>query len=431
MPVQSTTDVIQTVFDGLAPADLAALRAVATTRAYPPDAVLCHEGASEHIFYIVAEGAAVVYQTLADGAERVLDLRRRGEFFGEMALIDNMPRTASVRAVTHLTVIEVTEETFDQVLARSPAVALTIMRQVVGRLRRSDQMTIDELREKNEALAQAYRELQEAQPQLLERAALRRELEVAAEVQRGLLPREIPNFEGFAFAGYNLPARQVGGDLYDVLWLDNDHVGLLMADVSDKGVHAALYMAITKTLFQTHAKRSLSPAKVAHWVHQGLLEASATDEMFVTAFYGVLECRSREVVYVRAGQERALLVRGDGTGVYALPGDGRFLGQLEGLHLDEGRVQMEPGDLLVLYSDGVPDAADPAGERYGGERLRAVVAGLRGWRPQHALEALIADVRAHVGEAAPFDDMTLLLVAALTGDAQDAQDAQDAEGDPA
>jgi sigma-B regulation protein RsbU (phosphoserine phosphatase) len=408
----SATALISQVFFGLAPEDLDALRAVAKTRTYQPGDILCHEGESEHIFYIISEGAATAYHTLPGGEERVLEIKRPGQFFGEMALIDNQPRVASVRAASPLTVIEVTEDVFDAVVARSPAAAMAIMRQVVRSLRNNDERAIGDLIEKNEQLARAYQELQEAQAQLVEQAVVRHELEVAAEVQQGLLPREIPKFHGYTFAGINTPARHIGGDLYDVLLVDETHAGLLMADVSDKSVHAALYMAITKTLFQTLAKHVLSPAEVAYRVHEGLLEASSTDEMFVTAFYGVLDCHTGLLRYVRAGQERPLLLRGDGSPVEALPGDGRFLGQLEGLHLDECEVILRPGDLLMLFSDGVPDAVNPAGERFDSARLRALLAMQRGKHPRRAVEALVESVIAFQGSAPQFDDMTLLVVAA-------------------
>lgn len=398
---------------GLDPDDLEALRAVAVVRRYPPGMVLVHEGAVEHVFYVVTEGSALVYQTLPDGHERPLYLKRPGEFFGEMALVDDSVRTASVRAQAPLTVLEITEELFDEMLQRSPTLAAAVLRNAVRSLRDSDVRTIEELRAKNELLDQAYRELQSAQAQLVEREVLRREVEVAAALQRDMLPVEFPTYCDLAFAAHNTPAHQVGGDLYDVLWVDADHLGLLLADVSDKGVHAALYMAITHTLFHTWSRHAPSPAEVARHVHEGLLDASSRDEMFVTAFYGVLNCKTREMRYVRAGQDRPLLVPGDGSPVRELPGDGRFLGMMEALALEEYCYTLAPGDALVVYSDGVPDAANERGERYGTGRLRALLEGLRGRPAARLTEAIVADVLAHQGASPQFDDMTLLVVTAL------------------
>lgn len=397
----------------LGPDDLEALQAVAVVRRYPPGTVLVHEGAMEHVFYVVMEGSALVYQTLPGGSERPLYLKRPGEFFGEMALIDNSVRTASVRAQAPLTVLEITEELFDEVLQSSPALAGAVLRNAVRSLRDSDLRTIGELRAKNELLDQAYRELQAAQAQLVEREVLRRELEVAAALQRDMLPVEFPAYCDLAFAAHNTPAHQVGGDLYDVLWVDADHLGLLLADVSDKGVHAALYMAIAHTLFHTWSKHAPSPAEVARHVHEGLLDASSRDEMFVTAFYGVLNCKTRELRYVRAGQDRPLLVPGNGAPVRDLPGDGRFLGMMEDLVLEEYRYALAPGDALVIFSDGVPDATNERGERYGTGRLRALLEGLRGRPAARLAEAIVADVLAHQGDSPQFDDMTLLVVTAL------------------
>ncbi|MCB0058729.1 MAG: SpoIIE family protein phosphatase, partial [Caldilineaceae bacterium] len=116
----------------------------------------------------------------------------------------------------------------------------------------------------------------------------------------------------------------VGGDFYDVAPLDDAHVGIVLADVADKGFHAALFMAVSRTLFLQEGKHSLSPSAVALAVHRGMMEVSATDDMFVTAFYGVLHRPSGRLTYVRAAQERPLLFR-PGVGVQALPADGRFL----------------------------------------------------------------------------------------------------------
>jgi len=399
---------------GLGPDDVQALRALASVQHYPTGTVLVHQDAVEHVFYVVSEGSALVYQTLPNGEERPLYVKHPGEFFGEMALIDDSVRTASVRALAPLTVLEITEELFDEVLQRSPTLAGSVLRNAVRSLRDSDRRTIEELRAKTELLDHAYHELQAAQTQLVEREVLRHELEVAAALQRDMLPVEFPRHCDLAFAAHNTPARQVGGDLYDVLRVDADHLGLLLADVSDKGVHAALYMAIAHTLFHTWSKHAPSPAEVARHVHEGLLDASSKDEMFVTAFYGVLNCKTRELRYVRAGQDRPLLVPGDGSPVRDLPGDGRFLGMMEDFAIKEYRYTLVPGDALAVYSDGVPDATNERGERYGTARLRMLLERLRGRSAARLVEAIVADVLAHQGAAPQFDDMTLLVVTALT-----------------
>jgi serine phosphatase RsbU (regulator of sigma subunit) len=336
-------------------------------------------------------------------------MRYPGEFFGEMALIESKPRSATARTVTDAVMLEITEEVFNRFLRQSPNMALGMIRHITANLRAADQASIAELSQKNIELARAYEELKAAQAEIVAKERMERELEIAGEVQRSLLPAEFPVAVGYAFAGRNVPARHVGGDLYDVIAIDNEHVGLLMADVSDKSVHAALIMAVTRTLFLAHARRSLAPAEVALAVHNGILEVSSNDDMFVTVFYGVLHTPTGTVRYVRAGQDKPLLFRAAGGPPETLEAEGRFLGMLPGLTLEEREVILAPGDLLVAYSDGVPDAVNPAVESYGLERLLSLLERRRHLSAQAVCAGIFEDVFAFRGAAPAFDDITVLV----------------------
>jgi serine phosphatase RsbU (regulator of sigma subunit) len=275
-----------------------------------------------------------------------------------------------------------------------------------------DALTIEELRLKNVKLEQAYANLQAAQSELVEKERLERELELAADVQRSLLPQSLPEYPGLQFTAYLHPARSVGGDLYDVIHLDNDHVGFLIADVADKGLHAALFMAVTRTLFYTEALRSLSPAAVAQAVHRGMMgvAGASTTDVFVTAFYAVLHRPSGVLTYIRAAQERPLLAR-PGLPVQTLPGDGRFLGMLPDLELQEYTARLQPGDRLLLYSDGVPDAENPELENYGRERLSAALDSCRAMNAPELINYIVTDISGWTRGAPPTDDITLLALA--------------------
>jgi serine phosphatase RsbU (regulator of sigma subunit) len=407
--------VIQWAFGDISAEELEALCQVAQVRQYPSGTVLIREGELEHVFYIVADGQVAITQRLAPAGERLLALRQPGEFFGEMALIEHKPRTATARTMTDSTMVEITEETFNAFLSKSPTIAVGIVRHITANLRKADQAAIAELSQKNAELAQAYNELKMAQAELVAKERMERELEIAGEVQRSLLPAEFPPAPGYSFAGRNVPARHVGGDLYDVIAIDQDHVGLLMADVSDKSVHAALIMAVTRTLFLAHARRSLSPAEVALAVHNGILEVSSNDDMFVTVFYGVLNLSSGEVCYVRAGQDIPLLYRAAGDPPERLDAEGRFLGMLPGLQLEERRVTLAPGDLLVAYSDGVPDAMNPLSQSYGLERLLPLLERHRAQAAERVCTAIFDDVFAFRGDAPAFDDITVLVARCENG----------------
>lgn len=404
-----SAQIIRQVFKGLDENEVAMLHMAAERRSYPGDTVLCHEGELEHTFYIVVDGLLDITQKLPDGGTRRIAECRPGQFFGEMALIDRKPRTATVTTRTATTVLEISEEDFTELLMRNPPVAISILRTLTFNLRVSDQAAIADLTKKNLELARAYADLQAAQAELVAKERLERELEIAAELQQSLLPQVFPPVPGWSFAGRNVPARSIGGDLFDVMRVDNEHVGLLMADVSDKSIHAALFMAVTRTLFLPESRRSRSPREVALAVHRGLLEVSSDNNMFVTAFYGTLNPATGRMRYVRAGQDRPLLFRANDDSFIQLDAQGRFLGMLEDLSLEECEVTLNKGDTLVMYSDGVPDAVNPAGESYGMERLITLARQHRRGTAQDICAAIFDDVYKFRGPADAFDDITVLI----------------------
>ena len=401
------TLILNAAFAGLEPAALDELRQVARRAAYPPGVILCRQGQIEHTFYIIVEGQVAVTQWLEDGQERLLGLRGTNEFFGELGLLDNMPRMADCTTAAPTTVLEIDEVVFDRLVEESPAVALAITRHILHMMRDTDERAIADLQAKNEKLRQAYADLQAAQERLVEKERLAREIEVAAQLQQTLLPHSLPNYADCQFAAYIQPARQVGGDFYDVFVLDDEHLGLLLADVADKSVQAALFMAVAYTLFTVESKHSLSPAAVALAVHKGMFDVAADSDMFVTAFYGVLHRPSGRLTYVIAGQERPLLLR-RGEWPKTVEGNGRFLGMLEELQLEEFSLQLQPGDRLLIFSDGVPDAVNPAGKQYDYERLTAVLNANSGDTAATLINRIVADLRHWTQGAAPFDDITLL-----------------------
>jgi serine phosphatase RsbU (regulator of sigma subunit) len=396
---------------------LATLRAIAHTRTYPAGTPLTHQGQTERTFYVIESGQAVVSRTLENGEEQMLSWLGPRQSFGEMALLDDNPRLATVKTLTEATVLEITADQFKSLIQADPDLALHITRRVLSNLRRLDQLAILDLRNKNALLQEAYLNLQAAQSELVEKERLEREMELAAEMQRSLLPASFPVYDDYRFSSYLAPARQVGGDLFDVRHLDDEHVALLIADVADKGMYAAFLMAVTRTLFFQEALRSLSPSEVAYAVHRGLLAIGGAEsgygiDPFVTAFYGVLHRPSGELRYIRAAQDRPLWLR-PGASPVPLPGDGRFLGMIEELSLQEYSVRLCPRDYLLLYSDGVTDALNQQDERYDLERLKQTLSQAHREAATNVLDYLVRDVQEWRGDAPPFDDVTMLLVEAL------------------
>ncbi|MBE2224194.1 MAG: SpoIIE family protein phosphatase [Anaerolineae bacterium] len=400
---------LKSIFGGVDQESLNAMRAVARKMTYPQNTILTHQGEIEHTLYIILEGRVAVTQQLENGQERLLGFVEQGKSFGEMSLIDDTPRMATCTTVGETTVLEVDEDVFDKMVMSNPAVAYSMLRKILESSRRIDKTALAELNEKNESLQKAYDELKAAQEQIVENERLKRELELAATVQRSLLPVDLPDFPDYNFAAYLEPARLVGGDFYDVDVLNDEYVGLVLADVADKGFHAALFMAVTRTLFLQAGKHSLSPREVSLAVHQGMLDVSATDDVFVTAFYGVLHRPSRQLTYVRAAQERPLLFRPD-VGVQELPANGRFLGMFEELELVEDTITLQPGDRLLVFSDGVPDMINTKEERYGYKRLHEVILANGRLSAEKLVAAIVADLDTWSQDAEPFDDVTILVL---------------------
>jgi serine phosphatase RsbU (regulator of sigma subunit) len=245
--------------------------------------------------------------------------------------------------------------------------------------------------------------------ELLKKERMERELELARQVQQSVLPRTFPQVPGYAFAAQNEPARQVGGDFYDVILLAPGCFGVLIADVSDKGMPAALYMALTRSLLLAEARRERSPRAVLVNVNRLLLELGEPN-MFVSVFYGVVEGIARRLTYTRAGHDRPLLLR-QGT-VQALGGQGAvlgFLGQDE-LNLSEEQIVLASGDRLVLYTDGLTDVQAPDERLFDLDRLESVLQSHADLSPSEMCAATFGDLATYQGNAEQFDDMTMLVI---------------------
>ncbi len=249
------------------------------------------------------------------------------------------------------------------------------------------------------------------QEELKQRQA-EKELAVARQIQLSLLPRSSPVVPGWEFAEFYQPAQLVGGDFYDFFELPGEpgRLGLVIADVAGKGVPAALFMALSRTMIRTAGLGGRAPAAALLRANQLILNDSQA-EMFLTAFYAELDTRSGHLAYARAGHNRPLWWQAATGGLDELAADGIVLGAMEAIDLEECEIDMAPGDLILLYTDGVTDAMDGAGQQFGVERLRAAVAAdPTAERSSRSSLAVVRAVGEFTGDTSQFDDLTLVVV---------------------
>jgi serine phosphatase RsbU (regulator of sigma subunit) len=280
------------------------------------------------------------------------------------------------------------------------ALLKTFANQVALALQRAG--LIDQLRTK-------IGQLEAAQIELAQKERMEQEMALARQVQQSVLPRTFPDMPGFQFAARNEPARQVGGDFYDVIELDEHHFGLAIGDVSDKGMPAALYMALTRSLLRAEARRELSPAAVITSVNH-LLQELAEPDMFVTVFYGVVDRTSRRMTFVRAGHDRPFLLRA-GQAI-ELPGKGPALGLLDDdqFVLSEEQMDLAPGDCLVLYTDGLVDVLSAGDTLFDRPQFQALLQSCSQLKKDDFCSAIFDRLSEFSGTAAQYDDMTLLVL---------------------
>ena len=238
------------------------------------------------------------------------------------------------------------------------------------------------------------------------------ELDVAAKIQADMLPCIFPAFPDrneFDIYATMTPAKEVGGDFYDFFLVDDDHLALVIADVSGKGVPAALFMVIAKTLLKNAAQTGLSPKAVLEKVNNQLCENNEA-EMFVTVWLGIYEISTGRLTAANAGHEYPALRRGSGTFELYKDRHGFVLAGMENARYREYTLELNPGDTLFVYTDGVAEATDAHNTLYGTDRMLTALNGCGQAVPRRLLAEVKTDIDRFVGEAPQFDDITMLAI---------------------
>jgi sigma-B regulation protein RsbU (phosphoserine phosphatase) len=269
------------------------------------------------------------------------------------------------------------------------------------------------------AIENARLQVQEA-----ERARLGRELELAHDIQKTLLPQEAPAAAGYQVAYRWRSAREVGGDFFDFYRLGPFRLGLVIADVSDKGVPAALYMMFARTIMRAVAFSGRDPATALGRVNDLILSDSASD-MFVTAHYGVLDISRHRLTYASAGHNLALHAPAAVSNATQLMAGGLALGITRDAQFEQKSVDLLPGDVVLFYTDGAIDTLNAAGEEFGEERLASLLREHKAEPAESIAGAIDAAVQAWAGREAQYDDLTLIVIKRLVEIEHQAESGQD------
>ncbi|HEY1274125.1 MAG TPA: SpoIIE family protein phosphatase [Thermoleophilaceae bacterium] len=255
--------------------------------------------------------------------------------------------------------------------------------------------------------------VREQEAEAATRQRFEQELEVARLIQQNFLPKELPALPGWQVAAYYRPAREVGGDFYDVIPLPDGRVAFVVGDVTDKGVPAALVMSATRSVLRASAQRLMEPGAVLERVNEHLCPDMPA-KMFVTCLYGVLEPASGLLRFANAGHDLPYVKTSEG--VVELRARGMPLGLMPGMEYEEKETVLEPGDSVLLHSDGVVEAHDPDREMFGFPRLKETVGDNPGG--QALIDRVIADLEAFTGpDAEQEDDITMVTLERSAGGA--------------
>ena len=257
------------------------------------------------------------------------------------------------------------------------------------------------------SLAKSALALQEAQDRSLREQVLLRELVLAQNLQTRLYPLPPERYRGLRAATRSLPALETSGDLYDFYELDDDRLGIVFSDISGKSITAAFTMAMVRTIIRAEVRRSISPREILQVANQFLCEERSISQI-TTALYCELNTRTKTLLLSNAGHPYPILVRDGACQDLEVPG--WILGSQENSTYDEILVHLQPGDMIVMYSDGIIEERNPGGEMYGLPRLNALLPTLVNDEPDSVIEAIKSDVTMFRGRRPQSDDMTILVL---------------------
>ena len=411
-------------FRELSEADVSFLVEVGELVSAAPGAVLMKQGEPSDSALLILSGEVTVSADSAHGVIPISTITAPA-LVGELGALADFSRTATARARTPVRALKISRPALLKVARDTPSLLIDVVARMGERLRRFNgaislythalnalerhefnPKLLEELRNPMPDLADFGRTFERMAEQIILRRQRDDEMASAAVIQRALLPRvdQFVAATGLDVAASMLPARDVGGDFYDLIKLDDGRVALGVGDVCGKGVPAALFMGITKTLIRINLRETPELAT-------GILKANAyinhnnAAELFATLVYVAFDPRTGALEYVSCGHLPALIRRADGA-VESLAGGGLPVGMFDTLRLRVRTASLEPGDLLFLYTDGVTEANDAKGEEFGDNRLRILLAESDAGSAVQWIDRVIEAVREFSEGEPQFDDVT-------------------------
>lgn len=350
--------------------------------------VLFNEGEEGDAVYLVMDG-----RLRLESSGMTLITRSCGDCVGEIALIDDEPRSADAIADTAVKLLRWERRDFQKTLGQDPEIARGIFKMLTGKLREDVKSTV---------------RLE------LERERWRQDLERAREIQQGMLPGGRMRTDSLELAGICSQASEVGGDFFDYLCTDGDSVGLMVSDVTGHGFYAGLFVAMAKSCLHTQSKLSVEPREVMQAMRR-TLGLSLQRRLLMSCCYVLFDPGARRLHYANAGHPYPYLYRAAEASVHRLEALDPILGALEvgSGGYAERTLAWEPGDVLVMYTDGVTEARDQKGRMFEHDALEACIAEARGASAGTIMERILAAISAHAGSSLQDDDLTLVVVRAL------------------
>lgn len=410
------------LFDGFSDGDLQYMAENVEERTLAEGETLFQQGDEGLDTFVILDGALEVV-TYADGVEIQLEVRLSGEIIGEMAPIDNSPRSATVRAVRESIIAVLNVQSFYTLLLSDAVLAVEMLKRGTARLRSTSQQMIAGLELKNAELQQAYEDLKAAQAELIHFNRIQEELAVARRIQKFFLPSSIPQPEGWQVAAFNRGAQAIGGDFFDCIDLPGGRLGLVVADACGKGVPAALFVALTRSLLRASSQAPWAFNEGGDWVGLDSIASNALwftndytarehgeSNMFVTMFYALLDPATASLYYVNAGHNPPLHLSPDGSNIRELEGTTLPVGIIEQQAYEATEMSLDVGEVLVCFSDGVTEAMNTDGEPYGDDRFVEVLRTLVHADASDIISSVVQSIDDYAGSAPQADDITLLVV---------------------